>query len=358
MITAAGCRTRRQRFLDRHRPKEPVLFADPLSLRYFANLYVDPFSLGADYGGVLRLDPDGSSTLWHDHRVPKESVAHAVADRVIGVPWYDGKSPGHGPRRIILRDVIDQNGGRVIDTLTDIDARLFWTLFAEMRRAKDPDEVETIRSCCRAAEAGFAWARANVKPGMTELDVYDAVFTMCSQAAGEAVIVYGDFAVSPGSARRGGPPTRQVIKPGDTFILDYSVVLQGYRSDFTTTLVVGAKPTKGQREIFELCLAAMHNGEKYLKAGAACLLIHDAVAGWFTQAGKTLVHHAGHGLGLSHPEAPFFVENANETLVAGDVVTLEPGLYVDGVGGVRIEHNYLITATGYERLSNHVIALD
>jgi Xaa-Pro aminopeptidase len=68
-------------------------------------------------------------------------------------------------------------------------------------------------------------------------------------------------------------------------------------------------------------------------------------------------HHAGHGLGLSHPEAPYFVRRATETLVAGDVVTLEPGLYVSGVGGIRIEHNYLVTATGYERLSDHVIAL-
>ncbi len=73
--------------------------------------------------------------------------------------------------------------------------------------------------------------------------------------------------------------------------------------------------------------------------------------------GQPLVHHAGHGLGLSHPEAPFFVEGATETLVVGDVVTLEPGAYVDGVGGVRIEHNYLITATGFERLSNHTISL-
>ncbi len=68
-------------------------------------------------------------------------------------------------------------------------------------------------------------------------------------------------------------------------------------------------------------------------------------------------HHAGHGLGLAHPEAPFFVREANEALVAGDVVTLEPGLYVDNIGGVRIERNYLITQTGFETLSGHEIGL-
>lgn len=68
-------------------------------------------------------------------------------------------------------------------------------------------------------------------------------------------------------------------------------------------------------------------------------------------------HHAGHGIGLAHPEPPVLVRDSTDTLLAGDVVTLEPGLYVPGVGGIRIEHNYLITETGYERLSQHVIAL-
>ena len=68
-------------------------------------------------------------------------------------------------------------------------------------------------------------------------------------------------------------------------------------------------------------------------------------------------HHAGHGLGLMHPEAPYLVRHSDETLLAYDVVTLEPGLYVPKVGGIRIEHDYLITELGFERLSNHEIAL-
>jgi Xaa-Pro aminopeptidase len=104
----------------------------------------------------------------------------------------------------------------------------------------------------------------------------------------------------------------------------------------------------------------MAAGEKGLRAGAACRAVYDMVRDVFEKAGvaQAFPHHAGHGLGLTHPEAPFIVRQANESLVAGDVVTLEPGLYVAGVGGIRIEHNYHITPDGYERLSGHTIGLN
>lgn len=130
--------------------------------------------------------------------------------------------------------------------------------------------------------------------------------------------------------------------------------MQGYRSDFTNTLVVGGKPTAEQRAIYDKCAAALEAGAKVLRAGVACQAVFDAVD---AVLGGQLSHHAGHGLGLQHPEAPFLVRHSSETLVAGDVVTLEPGLYVDGVGGVRLEHDYLVTEAGAEQLSHHVLSI-
>jgi Xaa-Pro dipeptidase len=358
MLTAEGCKVRRQRLLDRLKPAGPVVLADPIHLRYFANAYVDPFSLGADFGGLLKIEPDGRATLVHDHRVSK-SIEAAFVDERTALPWYDGQSPGSGPRRLVLKKTLDAFGGRIHDALNDPDCVKLHELIGEMRRAKDADEIDLLKTCCRIAEAGFAWARANVKAGMTELGVYESIFAACSTAAGKAVIVYGDFAVSPGSAKRGGPPSGKVLQNGDTLILDYSVIVQGYRSDYTNTLVVGGPPTAEQLKLFDLCVAAMTAGEATLKAGVPCQVVYDAVAKVFADAGlgSAFPHHAGHGLGLSHPEPPYLVKRSNETLVAGDVVTLEPGLYVDGIGGIRIEHNYAVTTSGFDRLSDHVISL-
>jgi len=358
MLTAEGCRTRRGRLLDRLLPKEPLLLGDPLMLRYFAGLTIDPFSLGADYGALLKIEPTGETHLHYDARVPK-SVEASHVDRRTPIVWYDGKSPGLGARRESLRSVVETNGGRVHDHWCNpLSARL-WAMTDELRRAKDADEIETLKTCMRITEAGQAWARANVRAGMTELDVYNGIASVCNSAAGQAVIVYGDFSVSPGSTKRGGGPTSHVLKTGETLILDFSVVFAGYRSDFTNTLVVGGKPTAGQQELFDLSSAAMHAGERLLKPGTPCLEVYHSIHETFASAGKAdaFPHHAGHGLGIAHPEAPFFVAKATETLVVGDVVTLEPGLYIDGIGGVRIEHNYLITPTGHETLSRHALSL-
>ncbi len=363
MLTAEGCRQRRRRLWERLDPPpdtDHLRLADPLHLMYFANFHVDPISLSGGYGGVLLIRRDGGARLLFDDRQAKAGAdAHVEEKRQ--VPWYDGQSPGRGPRRLVLLETVNPEhaGVRFHDRPGDPYASTLINTVYQMRRQKDADEIALLRRCMKATDAGHAWARANIKPGMTELDVYGGVAAACVREAGHPVIVYGDFAVSPGPARRGGPPTERVLEPGDMFILDYSVVIGHYRSDFTNTLVVGKEPNSDQKRLYDLCVAAMAAGERELRPGASCLNVYGAVRGVFEKAGvaDAFPHHAGHGLGLSHPEAPFFVRHANETVEASDVVTLEPGLYVEGVGGIRIEHNYLITDRGFERLSNHTIAL-
>jgi Xaa-Pro aminopeptidase len=233
------------------------------------------------------------------------------------------------------------------------------SLLRKLRRQKDPDEIALLEQCMRATEAGHVWARENVGAGISELDVYCGVQSAALAAAGRVGLLYGDFrATSPSVPKVGGLPTSHVLQDGEIFTLDYSVVLEGYRSDFTNAIAVGT-PSAKQREIFSVCQAAMRSGESVLKAGVLARDVFAATSKPMEESGYgKLGHHAGHGIGLAHPEPPILVPQSDDVLEAGDVLTLEPGLYVEGIGGLRIEHNYLITDEGYRRLSQHTISLE
>ncbi len=363
MLNAELCRKRRERLwslLDPLPESDYLLLSDPIHLTYLANFWVDPIALGAGFPAFLLVRRDGHAKLIHENRAPK-SVEQAHVDERRVIPWYDGQSPGNGARQIGCLEAVNpaRDGLRIHDRPGDPLARQVVSTIAQMRRRKDPDELEVLHHSMRAIEAGQRWGLENVRPGMTELEVYAGVHAACCNAVGMPAIVYGDFAVSPGPERRGGGPTNRVLQSGDMFILDFSVVVHGYRGDFTNTLVVGGKPNPDQQRLYDLCMQAMAAGEKELRDGAACLTVYQAVRDVFANAGvgDAFPHHAGHGLGLTHPEAPFIVRHSNETLQTGDVVTLEPGLYIADVGGIRIEHNYLITPTGYDRMSQHSISL-
>jgi Xaa-Pro aminopeptidase len=194
---------------------------------------------------------------------------------------------------------------------------------------------------------------------MTEMDVYALVSAAVNDRLGEQALVYGDFASGPRTVEKGGPPTTRRIAKGELFLLDYSAVFYGYRADFTNTWVVDGEPTLRQREFAEYCLEAMEAGERLLKPGTRGRDIDAAFRRVFTAHGVSqfFPHHSGHGLGLGHPDPPYFTPGSDDVVVEGDVVTLEPGLYEGGVGGMRFERNYLITATGFELLTRHRVGL-
>jgi Xaa-Pro aminopeptidase len=137
-------------------------------------------------------------------------------------------------------------------------------------------------------------------------------------------------------------------------ILDTAPIVNGYRADFTMTLCVDQPLTPQQASIEAALHSAMDACASTLRPGVACADIHSAMWRAFDEAGWAahILHHAGHGLGLGHPEPPFLVPHSQETLVSGDIIALEPGLYGPD-WGARIEHIYRITEDGHERLTAH-----
>lgn len=380
MLTEQGCLERRKRLWDALPDDcEWVLIADPRHVLYFANFLVNPISFSTSERGLLLLERSGKATLiaenftrrtatsepfvdeeignalddkWYDHKHSVQNRDHALFDRLLRVADRM-KGPGLVEVEWLPAMAADQLGLGSDALSGDVGS-----VVRQLRRQKHDDEITLLEKCMRACEAGHARALEVAAPGVSELDVYREIQSAAVAEAGCPVIVYGDFRpVNAEIPKRGGLPTTEKLKAGDMLIIDYSVVLSGYRSDFTNTIAIG-EMTADQEKIFSVCEGAMAAGEAVFKAGAAAKEVYNAASTVMEEAGfDPLAHHAGHGLGLGHPEAPVLVPESEDMLLAGDVVTLEPGMYVDGVGGVRIEHNYLITETGYRRLSNHRIAL-
>jgi Xaa-Pro aminopeptidase len=378
MLTAEGCRGRRARLWDAL-PEKPdcIVLSSPRHLAYFANFYASPFMYKAQNGrAILLLHANGNATIVVDN-VQRSFAEEAFIDEVVGPVWYDGSHSAGSRDQILVRAAADQIarlspdligfepavlGGVLHEGVTPFaeSVDVVPTLFT-MQRSKDPDEIDLLRRSILAGEAGHKAAIEGIKPGMTELQAYQLVADAAMVAIGEQAIVYGDFASGPNAEKGGGGPTGRKIEKNDLFILDYSVVVRGYRGDFTNTFIVGGgHATPKQKELETACLEALAAGEKLLDPGASCRAIDQAVRSVLLShnASYTLRHHVGHGLGLGHPDPPYFVAESSETLQAGDVVTLEPGQYHAGIGGMRFEHNYLITDAGYERLTNHFVGLE
>ena len=339
----------------------------PVALDLFRQLR--PLAVRVSDGRVGGLAPVGAGPF----------LDRAFADEVVAPVWYDGKHAapyrqGHLVKSALNR-LANMPGRRVGVELASVPAGVveglratrpglevvdIGPLIRPLRRSKDPDEVATLRRSMLAGEAAQAAALTRVQPGMTELDAYVIVQSAAEESLGEAVIVYGDFVSGPRcETERGGPPSSRKIELGDLLLLDFSVIVSGYRGDFTNTFAVGGGPTPRQAALFEACVQALGAGEARLRPGTAARDVDAAVREQFASLGleSYFPTHSGHGLGLGHPEPPYFVRASDETIQLGDVVAIEPGLYIDGVGGMRFERNYLITSDGFETLSNHEIRI-
>ncbi len=385
MLTQVGCQHRQQR-LWQLIPENFgwLLIGDPRHVQYFCNFRVNPISFSADQRPLLLLTRDGKCTLLADNFTRRSAAAEVFADQEIVVPWYThrksvsnrddalctalqdvravwssdaGLIEPEGVSEMVAACVTDQAGWQFHNELISGQTTL-GNVIRSLRRSKHPDEVNVMRHCMHAAEAGHARAFEIIRPGISELEVYLEVQRAAQQAAGMPCVVYGDFRATNAELHKaGGLPTNYRLREQDLFILDYSVVIMGYRSDITNTIAVG-EPTTAQVKQFEACHAALNAAAAMLQSGVACRQVFNEASSVLQEWGfGPLAHHAGHGLGLEHPEPPILGSESTDTLETGDVITLEPGCYLPGVGGMRFEHNYLIAEDGAEQLSQHHLGL-
>lgn len=221
-----------------------------------------------------------------------------------------------------------------------------------LRRVKSPAEVARVAAAAAVADAALAEVLPSLAHRPTEAQVAAELDHLMRQggASGSAfdtIVATGANSALP-HARPG--PTR--IEPGDLVVIDFGAIVDGYRSDMTRTVCVGEPRSPGAR-LYEVVTQAQQEGVEATAAGVSCADV-DAVcreviatAGW----AEEFPHSTGHGVGLDIHEAPSLSSRSSEILAAGEVVTVEPGVYLAEVGGVRIEDTVVVTETGCRRLT-------
>ena len=220
-------------------------------------------------------------------------------------------------------------------------------LLWELRKIRDAGELERIRANQAGNDLAFARLREQIQAGTAEFELWATMQRTLCETAGEPVNLQADLGVGLrgvlGDAKAG--PYR--VEEGDAVFADLYTSVRGYTADTTRTFIAG-KASPKQREVHGVLLAALAAGEARLRPGERACDVDAAVRGTIARAGygANFPHHSGHASGLFHQDRPYFIPADPTPLEAGMVVTLEPGIYITGWGGMRLEHNYLVESSG------------
>jgi Xaa-Pro aminopeptidase len=220
-------------------------------------------------------------------------------------------------------------------------------LVESLREIKDVREIDSIQAAQDAADHAFGVVVTKLTEGMTERDVAFELEAAMRQAGSHGPAFDTIVAFGPSSAEPHHAPTDRPLGRGDVVKCDFGSTVGGYRSDMTRTVVFG-KPSARAREVYEVVLRAQLAGVEAVRAGARAADIDAAARSVVADAGfrDAFSHPLGHGVGLEIHEAPWLRAGDGETLPVAAVITVEPGIYLDGEFGVRIEDMVEVTADG------------
>jgi Xaa-Pro aminopeptidase len=223
-----------------------------------------------------------------------------------------------------------------------------------LRIVKDDDEIEAIRRAAAILEPVYAQLAVEGLAGRTEFDVAWRVQELVREHGGDGIAFDSIVASGAAGALPHAEPRREPIAPGSMVTIDIGAVLDGYHSDCTRTFATGAVPDP-LGDVYELVRRAQMAGLDAVRPGVAGKDADAVVRDIITEAGhgEHFQHGTGHGVGLQIHEHPRLSVTYAATLEPGMVVTVEPGVYLPGVGGVRIEDLVVVTGDGCERLTGY-----
>lgn len=223
---------------------------------------------------------------------------------------------------------------------------------ADMRMVKDHEELLLIRQACAISDASFEAAVGNIRPGITERDVANMLEVEFKKRGGDGLAFDTIIASGPeNGANCHAEVSERKLEKGDSVTLDFGTTYNGYCSDISRTVFLGT-PTQEQVKLYQTVKEAKKRAAEALREGARLKDIAATGIGYIKQCGYTVPHGIGHSFGYDAHE-PLFISVRDERQLKADMVTtLEPGIYIPGIGGVRLEDDYIITADGAEQITH------
>ncbi len=325
-----------------------MLVTDLINVRYLSGF------TGSN-GALLVFADDRGTVLATDGRYRTQAAEQApgleiAIERALG-RYLVGRAAEGGVRKLGFEsNVVTVDG---FDALTsELDERKGTTELVRaagtveaLREVKDAGEVALLRLACEAADAALTdlVARGGLRPGRTEREVGRELEALMLDHGADAISFETIVAAGPNSAIPHHRPTDAVLAKGDFVKIDFGALVAGYHSDMTRTFVLG-KAADWQLEIYQLVAEAQRAGREALRPGAGLRDVDAAARQLIVDAGygEQFGHSLGHGVGLQIHEAPGIGATSAGTLLAGSVVTVEPGVYLPGRGGVRIEDTLVV----------------
>jgi Xaa-Pro aminopeptidase len=235
--------------------------------------------------------------------------------------------------------------GDLVPTLSTVEAQ---------RRRKDPAEIDAMARACGIADQALAEVAPLLGDGLSEAQVRNLLEIRMRELGATGPSYETIVATGPNNAALPHHrPTATRIEHGHTVIIDVGALVDGYHSDMTRTFVVG-EPSAQQAELYELVLRAQVAGVHAVRPGVRTADVDAVCRGVITEAGygEWFTHGTGHGVGLLIHEDPYLSRVADATLQEGDVVTVEPGVYREGFGGIRVEDLVVVTSAGCRVLTS------
>ena len=340
-----------------------LLVTDPRNIAYLTGF--------RGSGGAVLVEDDGEAVLCTDSRYELQVVDQAPGvGHVISRAYVPGvlgrrRGPVDAPLAVEADDLTLSASAALHDALREIgaaDVRIVETsgLVEQVRRSKDPAEMALIERACRVVDE--AWAelltRGSLAAGRSEREVAADLEHAMRRAGSDGVAFETIVASGPNGAFPHHVPGDRVLAAGDLVVVDFGATVSGYASDCTRTVALGTAPDR-LIEAYEVVRRAQIAGVAAVRDGLACAELDAVSRDLISEAGfgEFFGHSLGHGVGLDVHEAPAVSGRSTSTLSDGDVITIEPGIYLPGLGGIRIEDTVAVTGGGGRSLTTTSTAL-